>query len=245
MARSTTPSPDPSGGSLYIRASKLLVMLILAESSMELAPPEIWRHPSIARDAERRGKRPGEILLDRARHHGAMLGLKDAERRGRPDIVHMCMLAFQYSLLAAVGRGSMAVHTINDVVIRLRPDVRPPKNYNNFVGLMEQLLSLGRVPAEGEPLMRAEPKGLRPLLDEAGGAWVVLHERGVRMDPLELGRLLADSVVVVGGFPHGDFKNSWLLEEADGVYRLGDRPLDAWQVVSRAVVLAEIALGLI
>ncbi|MGC8973867.1 MAG: 16S rRNA methyltransferase [Thermoproteus sp.] len=221
------------------------MMLVLAESSLELVPPEIWRHPAVLRDAERRGKKPGEILLDRARHHGAMLGLKDAERRGRPDIVHMCMLAFQYSPLNLAGRGSMVVHTIKDVVVRARPDVRPPKNYNNFVGLMEQLLSSGRVPAEGEPLMTAEAKDLRSLLEEAGGRWVVLHERGRRADPLELGRLLADSVVVVGGFPHGDFKNAWLLEEAEGVYRIGDRPLDAWQVVSKAVTLAEIALGLI
>ncbi len=218
---------------------------MLAEAALELMPRELWRHPVVVKDASRRGKEPGRLLLDRARHHRAMAALRASERRGRPDIVHMCVLAFQYSLLNAAGRGSMFVHTLNDVVIRIRPDARPPKNYNNFVGLMEQLLAEGRVPPQGEPLMIAERKGLGDLLKELGGRWVVLHERGRREDPLELGRILADSVVVVGGFPHGDFENKWLLEEAAGVYRIGDRPLDAWQVVARAVAFAEIALGLV
>ncbi len=221
------------------------MILVLAEAALELVPREIWRHPAVVRDARRRGKEPGRILLDRARHHEAMAALRGSERRGRPDIAHMCILAFQYSILNAVGRGLMAIHTIGDVVIKMRPDVRPPKNYNNFVGLMEQLLAEGRVPPQGEPLMTAERKTLRGLLEELGGRWVVLHERGRRVDPQTLGRLLADSVVVVGGFPHGDFKNKWVLEEAVDIYRIGDRPLDAWQVVARAVTLAEIALGLI
>ncbi|MEL9990873.1 MAG: 16S rRNA methyltransferase [Thermoproteus sp.] len=221
------------------------MILVLAESSLELIPPEIRRHPVVVRDAKRRHKRPEEILLDRSRHHGAMSSLARAEKRGRPDIVHMCLLAFQYSLLNMAGRGSMYIHTINDLVIRLKPDVRPPKNYNNFVGLMEQLLVNGRVPPSGEPLMTVEKMGLKALVESLGSRWVVLHERGARKDPLELGSLLADSVVVVGGFPHGDFDNKWLLEGADAVYRLGDRALDAWQVVARAVALAELALGLI
>lgn len=230
---------------LISRVDVSAMILVLAEAALELVPRELWRHPAVVKDARRRGKEPGRILLDRARHHTAMATLRSSERRGRPDIVHMCMLAFQYSLLNAAGKGSMFVHAINDVVIKIRPDTRPPKNYYNFVGLMEQLLAEGRVPPRGDPLMVVERKKLRDLLEELGGRWVVLHERGRRADPLELGRGLADSVVVVGGFPHGDFENKWVVEEAAGVYRIGDRPLDAWQVVAKAVALAEIALGLI
>jgi rRNA small subunit pseudouridine methyltransferase Nep1 len=221
------------------------VILVLAEASLELVPQEIAGHPAVLADARRRGKRPGELLLDRARHHRAMASLPNAHKRGRPDIVHQVLLAYQFSLLNLKGLGRLYIHTIADYVIEVDPATRPPKNYYNFVGLMEQLLLAGRVPPRGRPLMSARRIGLRRLLESLGREWVVLHEEGRRVDPLELGKTLAGSVVVVGGFPHGDFDNKWLLAEAAGVYKIGDMPLDAAQAVYRAVALAELALGLL
>jgi rRNA small subunit pseudouridine methyltransferase Nep1 len=75
------------------------VILVLAESALELVPSELRRHPAVLADAKRRRKKPGEILLDRSRHHPAMRDLPDASRRGRPDIVHQVLLVFQYSML--------------------------------------------------------------------------------------------------------------------------------------------------
>ncbi|MBP1449500.1 MAG: 16S rRNA methyltransferase [Thermoproteus sp.] len=221
------------------------MILVLAESSLELVPSEIAGHPAILSDARRRRKRPSEILLDRAKHHRAMRGLPKAEKRGRPDIVHQSALAFQYSILNKKGFGKLYIHTLSNIIIEIESNTRLPKNYNNFIGLMEQLLKEGRTPPRGRPLTRAEKGDLKELLDSLGGRWIVLHENGARVDPFELGRRLARSVVVVGGFPHGDFENRWVLHRADGVFRIGDYPLDSWQVVYRAVTLAEIALGLL
>lgn len=111
------------------------MILVLAESALELVPRELWGHPAVVADARRRGKRPGELLLDRARHHPAMSHLTDAARRGRPDIVHQVLLVFQYSLLNRRGLGRVYVHTRDDHVISIRPETRVPKNYNNFVSL--------------------------------------------------------------------------------------------------------------
>lgn len=220
------------------------MILVLAEAALELVPQEIASHPAVLADARRRGKKPGELLLDRARHHKAMASLPNAHKRGRPDIVHQVLLAYQFSILNLKGFGRLYIHTVSDYVIEVDPATRPPKNYYNFVGLMEQLLSRGRVPPGGRPLMSARRSNLRELLTSLG-RWVVLHEGGRRIDPLELGKTLADSVVVVGGFPHGDFDNKWLLAEAAGVYKIGDTPLDTAQVIYRAVALAELALGLL
>lgn len=221
------------------------MILVLAESALELVPRELWGHPAVVADARRRGKRPGELLLDRARHHPAMSQLIDASRRGRPDIVHQVLLAFQYSLLNRRGLGRVYVHTRDDHVISIRPETRVPKNYNNFVSLMEQLFSAGKVPPSGEPLMELSRKSLRGLLEELGGRWVALHEAGERASLPGLGLSLLGSVVVVGGFPRGDFANRWVLEKAAGVYRIGDEAMDALQVVCRAVVAAELAAGLV
>ncbi|MCC6031693.1 MAG: 16S rRNA methyltransferase [Pyrobaculum sp.] len=221
------------------------MILVLAESALELVPSELWRHPAVLADAKRRRKKPGEILLDRSRHHPAMRDLPDASRRGRPDIVHQVLLVFQYSMLNKRGLGRAYVHTRDDYVISLRPETRPPKSYNNFVSLLEQLYKVGRVPPSGEPLMELHKKDLRRLLEELGGRWVVLHETGEKLPLLDLGAALLNSVVVVGGFPHGDFENRWVLEKAVGRYRIGDEAMDAPQAVCRAVVATEAAAGLI
>lgn len=222
-----------------------MLVLVLAEAALELVPPELAGHPAVAADARRRGKRPQEVLLDRARHHPAMGALRDAERRGRPDLVHQVLLAFLYSPLALSGRGRIYVHTRDDLVVSVEPGTRIPKNYNNFVGLMEQLFKLGQVPPDGRPLLRLERRGLKELLEELGGRWVALHEGGRRATLEELGRALADGVAVLGGFPHGDFQNGWVLEEAADVVRIGDRPLEAGQVACRLLAAVEAHLGLI
>ncbi|MFN7106011.1 MAG: 16S rRNA methyltransferase [Pyrobaculum sp.] len=219
------------------------MILILAESPLELVPPELWSHPAVLADARRRRKKPGEILLDRARHHPAMQTLPQASRRGRPDIVHQTLLLFQYSPAARLGKAY--IHTREDYVVKIRPDARIPKNYNNFLSLVEQLYAAGRVPPGGEPLMEIYKTTLAQLLKGLGGRWVAMHEKGVKKPLWELGQIVRDAVVVVGGFPHGDFENQWVLEEAEGVYRIGDRPLDALQVVCRLAAAAEAASGLI
>jgi len=37
-----------------------MLNLILVEAALEIVPPGIQHHPSVRRDAKRRGKRPGE-----------------------------------------------------------------------------------------------------------------------------------------------------------------------------------------
>ncbi|ABL88952.1 Suppressor Mra1 [Pyrobaculum islandicum DSM 4184] len=221
------------------------MIVVLAESALELVPRELWNHPVIQADAKRRGKKPGEILLDRARHHLAMSSLRDASKRGRPDIVHQVLLVFQYSLLNKRGLGRIYIHTQGDYTIYVRWETRIPKNYNNFVSLMEQLYATGRVPPKGEPLIELYKKDLSTLLRELGGRWVVLHESGVKKPFIELGAALLNSVVVIGGFPHGDFTNKWVLEKADAIYKIGDETMDAAQVVYRAITAAEVAAGLL
>ncbi|MCP8317603.1 MAG: 16S rRNA methyltransferase, partial [archaeon] len=65
--------------------SEKSLVLILAESALELIPHELWKHPSVVKHASSKGKKVSEILLDRSYHHSAMLRLKDSEKRGRPD----------------------------------------------------------------------------------------------------------------------------------------------------------------
>jgi len=221
------------------------LILLLAESSLELVPKDIAAHPAVVSDARRRRKSPTEIILDRAKHHFAMAKLPNAHKRGRPDIVHQSLLLFQYSILNYKYLGSIIIHTISNKIIYMSRKTRIPKNYNNFIGLFEQLLVKGKAPVNGKPLLIATDGDLRTALRRLGDNWVLLHEKGRRVNFDELGKALYGSIVVVGGFPRGDFENRWLLECAADVVRVGDFPLDAAQVIYRAVTAVEKFLGLI
>jgi rRNA small subunit pseudouridine methyltransferase Nep1 len=136
-----------------------MLHLVIAEAELELVPKAILDHPAVVNHARRRGKRPDEILLDSTYHHAAIKKLPDGERRGRPDIVHICLLNALESIASKEGKLRVYVHTRNDEVIYIRPETRIPRNYNRFVGLMESLFR-DRVVPRGLELLRIEEKSL-------------------------------------------------------------------------------------
>ncbi len=222
--------------------------LVLVEAGLELVPRELWRHPAVRKSAERRGKKPREILLDVSLHRPAMLGLKDAEKRGRPDIAHFCALLALGSLLNKLGLLTLHLHTYDDKVIEVAPQTRLPRNYNRFVSLVEQLLVEGRVPpGSNEPLLRVEPAGLKELISRLSSSRVfLLSEKGVKMGAGELARKIAGEekpAVLIGCFQAGDFRSA-TYELAHEVVAISQLPLDAWNVVAKVLSSVEDVLGL-
>ena len=69
-----------------------MLSLVIAEASLELVPRELHNHNAITAYCKKMGKRPSEVLLDNSWHFGAMKGLKNEFKRGRPDLVHFCLL---------------------------------------------------------------------------------------------------------------------------------------------------------
>ncbi|MCD6323785.1 MAG: 16S rRNA methyltransferase [Desulfurococcales archaeon] len=212
------------------------VVFVIAEAALELVPPEIAGHSAVSRNARRRGKSPVETLLDVSLHYPAMKRLRDREKRGRPDILHVTLLELLSSPLNLEGLMKIYVHTYGDYAITVDPSTKVPRNYMRFVGLMEQLLTVGRVPPNSDkPLMKAYPSTFRNLLKEAGfESCILLSEEGDLKPPEEIcGEALnSDLPLVIGGFPHGKFN-----EEVSGICRstfsIYHRPLEAWVVASR------------
>ena len=221
--------------------------LVIAESALERVPAEIQNHPEIIRYAKRRGKKPGEVLLDRSYHHSAMMRLKNAERRGRPDIVHFSLLEALGSPLNKGGLLDLYVHTFDDCILSVDRVVRLPKNYNRFVGLMEDLLELGRVPPEGEVLITAKRGSLKSLISELHPTTVLVLTSGGRLARLdgvmEEASKAPRLAVIIGGFPRGEFSED-ILKLADRLVAISPEPLEAWTVVSRVIYEYERAVGL-
>lgn len=185
-----------------------MLHLILADSELETVPPKISSNKSIDRKARRRGRQPTELLLDSNYFHEPMRKLEDSKRRGRPDIVHVCMLTALDSPLNHEGSLRFSVHTRHDKVIEVDPETRIPRSYNRFVGLMEQLFLTGKVPPES-PLLKIRDTTLAKKVKETRSKKVVtLRKNGKRIPRKNLFQGLSrrdDFCVIVGGFPHGDF----------------------------------------
>ena len=224
------------------------IAIALVEASLELVPPEIAKHPAVEKAAKRRRKRSLAMLLDKSLHYHAMKRLPGQEKRGRPDIVHFCMLEVLESPLCNKGYAQLYVHTLRGEVIKVRSDVRLPKNYNRFVGLMEQLLAFGRVPTKGEALLEVIGKGLdKAIEDFKPSRKVLLSERGVRMNPLDLASKVLEGggrvMIMIGAFPHGEFSDE-VLRSADEVVSVYDEVLEGFVATSIVLRALEFKLGL-
>ncbi|ASJ08949.1 16S rRNA methyltransferase [Thermococcus siculi] len=212
-----------------------MLHLVIAEAELELVPKSIADHSSVVNYARRRGKKPEEVLLDSTYHHPALKKLEDGERRGRPDIVHICLLNALESIANREGLLRVYVHTRNDEVIYVKPETRIPRNYNRFVGLMESLFKNRVVPRDLE-LLRMEEKSLGELVEEIEPDEVfVMSEGGTPTKPRDFGetlRSLENPLVIVGGFPHGDFKSEIPWNKIS-IYKA---PLMAWTVVNEIII---------
>jgi rRNA small subunit pseudouridine methyltransferase Nep1 len=224
------------------------LLLILAESALEPIPDEIRDHPAIRRSARRRGKDPSELILDRSLHHFAMRGLSNSGKRGRPDIVHAALIGALGTPLNREGLLSVYVHTIGDMIIEVNPAVRLPKNYNRFIGLMEQLFASGSIrSSSGETLLRIRPGRMRDLLGSLRPSMAMAFTRaGVPRTMRECVRELVSHerpAAIIGGFPHGGFSEE-TLGLANALACIDRESLDASLVVSRLIYEFEEAMGL-
>jgi len=232
--------------SLQLKELSMLI-LILAESALETIPKDLWRHHAVSRHSEKRGKHPQFLLLDRSYHHAAMKTLPENEKRGRPDIVHFALLEALGSPLNKERLLQVYVHTVNNHVIRVKSEARLPRNYNRFVGLVEQLYELGRAPPNGPALLKLETKTLPQLLREISPTHVMAFSRAGKPLTLEESVLKLSSeekpAVIIGGFPHGHF-SATTIKLADEVVCIDHETLEAWTVISRVIYEYERAISL-
>lgn len=225
-----------------------MLHLIIAEAALETIPRELWSNPIIRRHAAKRGKHPSKILLDLSYHYPAAKRLKDIEKRGRPDITHFCLLEALGSLANRRGTLKVYVHTYNDKVIYIDPETRLPRHYLRFVGLIEQLFEKGKVPPKAQkPLLWVKDMTISELVKEIGVSSVMLMtEKGEYYSferLVEYFQTEKDTVVIIGGFQRGDFKQD-TYNVAKLKVSIFNEPLEAWVVISRVLTAYEKALGL-
>ncbi len=207
-----------------------MMEIILGDSELELVPREIQSHPSVVKSARLREKKPSTILLDASLHHSAIRSKygTEAERRGRPDIVHLFLMNSLESILNKEGALRVYVHTRNNDVIKINPETRLPRTYNRFVGLIEHVFQNRYVPDRENPLLTMEKMSLQSLAKSTGNKIVILSENGRKVN-LKNYEIPEDITFIIGGFPHGDFLSN--VNFGDDVISIHSQTLMAWVTV--------------
>jgi rRNA small subunit pseudouridine methyltransferase Nep1 len=181
-------------------------------------------------------------LLDRSYHHAAMLKMDEGNKRGRPDIVHFALMEALGTPLFMKGLLRVYVHTIDNKLIAVADNLRVPKSYFRFEGLMVGLFRDRSVKSEeGAVLMEISDGTLADLLDAIKPARVIgLSTTGVqgRVEKAVAENLANSCAFVIGGFPRGHFSES-TTKLLNLTYSISDLGLEAHVVIARILYECE------
>ena len=211
-----------------------MISLILTESSLELVPKELRSHPSVVSHAQKLGKKPSEILLDNSWHFAAMKGMSNEIKRGRPDLVHFCILEATTIPLYKKNKIKIYIHTINDKVIYFGENVHIPKSYHRFEGLIEKLFLEKTIESNGNVLLEIKEKSFSELIDEIKPSKVVgLSSKGEKHSFENIiSEIPENCCLVIGGFQKGQFSDI-VNSRVDQLISIDDFSFEAHIVVAR------------
>jgi len=151
------------------------------------------------------------------------------------------------SPLNKAGFLSIDIHTINDVVIRVNPKVRIPKNFNRFIGLIEQLFKFKKVPPKKEYLLKIEEIRLDELIRSyKGSEFFILSEHGKPYNREKMFKVFRGNksvVLLIGAFHRGEFGKQ-IEKLTPNKIKIDSETLDSAIVVSAIINAYEYAINL-
>jgi len=217
-----------------------MLSLVLAESALELVPKSIQKHPSVVSHSQKLGKHPSEILLDNSWHFAAMKGIENELQRGRPDLVHLCLLEACTIPLYFENKIKIYIHTVNDKVIRIGTNVRIPKSYHRFEGLIEKLYKEKTISNEDSSLLELKEMSFSKLIDHIKPKKVIgLSTQGEQSSYENVvSKLDDDCCLIIGGFHKGHFSEI-VKKRIDELYCIDTKSLEAHIAVGRVLYECE------
>ncbi|MFX0072698.1 MAG: 16S rRNA methyltransferase [Candidatus Hermodarchaeota archaeon] len=213
------------------------LILILAECGVELIPKQIRNHPSVKKNLT--NKLYASQLLDNSLHHSAMKQLKNFEKRGRPDIVHLCLLNALGSPLNKGGHLKLYMHTNKGKIFHYNSNIRIAKNYNRFKGLMANLLIDGEI----KDFITQFKGSIRELIATFKNPEIFLfsHKGNLKKTYNELffKDMSKNIVAIIGGFQKGTFSKN-ILGLSQKLTSISKEHLEAWIVTAKVINYYEI-----
>jgi len=208
--------------------------LVIAESAIELVPNTIQNHPSVVSHAKKLEKNPSDILLDNSWHFAAMKGIENEFKRGRPDIVHLCLLEACTIPLYFENKIKVFLHTIDDKAIFIGEKVRIPKSYHRFEGLMEKLYKEKIIKSDGKKLLELKEMNFSDLIHHINPKKVIGLSINGKLESYQsiASTIEDDFCIVIGGFQKGHF-SELVTKRFDEMYSVDKKSLEAHVAVGR------------
>jgi rRNA small subunit pseudouridine methyltransferase Nep1 len=217
--------------------SKYLNTIVLEDASLELVPKKYRNHDS-CQEVERKFGVPADLqILDDNFHHAIVSRLKQGERRGRPDIVHIALLDITSTPLYMNDGVRVVIHTCGQAAIILGRGVRIPRTLQRFCGVMSRILARKQEEREKGLFSFNENQSLEEVISLSDATNVVSFSRkGVLTNLNELVKEIQSTSTItawiVGAFPHGHFKDE-VRAVSNRMVSISDSPLPAHVVTAR------------
>ncbi|UCC19401.1 MAG: hypothetical protein JSV62_15055 [Promethearchaeota archaeon] len=217
------------------------LILILVECGIELLPKVIRNHPAVKKNLS--SGIYSSQLLDNALHFSAMKNLKNRDKRGRPDIIHSCLLNALGSPLNKNGNLILYIHTINNKIFEFNPKIRIARNFNRFKGLMAKLLIDGSIETENSKLIAPFKGNLKELISKFENPEVYLFSsKGKLIDnhkELFVEDLAKNYIIIIGGFQKSSFSED-IVNLSENSFSISKHSLDAWVATNRIITYYEL-----
>lgn len=218
-----------------------MLTILLVDTELELIPREMLGDKSIRMHAQKRKKAAGKILLDSNYMHTTIDRFYPGQsnRRGRPDIIYHFLTMALESILNKRGHLRIWIHTRNDKVIEISPQIRLPKSYNRFIGLMEDLYDKREIKAGENTLLKLHDANMKSMLELANVKNPkIMSPVG---EPVKIQSVFQDKEqdqsFIIGGFSEGDYTSDvYTLGKARSIFQ---EELTIWTVANELIVQYE------
>ncbi len=181
-----------------------MLNIVIGDAELEIIPEEMRKDPVLRRIANKNKKDINYMLLDSNYMHSIIEKYYPGKsnRYGRPDIIYIFLEVALESILNRSGNLRVYIHTKRNKVIEINPDVRLPKSYNRFQGLIEDLFRKEKIVYNGNILLEMYDMDLLTLLSRFNNV-VVLSPHGENSKLHDL--MYDDLCMLIGGFSEGDY----------------------------------------
>ncbi|MFX0041670.1 MAG: hypothetical protein ACFE8L_02055 [Candidatus Hodarchaeota archaeon] len=222
------------------------LIIVLVECGIELIPKHIRKHSAIQKNLSSRIY--ATQLLDNALHHSAMINLQNSEKRGRPDITHLCLLNALGSPLNKSGNLKIYLHTVNNKIFEFNSNIRIARNFNRFKGLIAKLLIDGSIEVGSSKLIASFNGGLKELINKFKNKEIYLFSINGKIinnyKDLFSNDLTKNYIAIIGGFQKGNFSKE-IIALSENLISISQYSLDAWVVVNKIINYYELTYNIL
>ncbi len=222
--------------------------IILTEVALELIPKSLTKEPSAIKNVKKFG-RAGEIL-DTSLHHSIIHTLKNSKKRGRPDILHHFLLDTLGS--PANLNGYLEIYfQCSSGFYKVSSEMKCPRDYIRFKGLMYQLIRKGHVPPKQQPYLISRmdldlKDWTKNNFTDKNTFLFSVNGKAASLEKITSKFFNASNecAVLIGGFQKGHFSD-YVSKIPSQNFALSDRGYDSWIVTNRILAKFEQDLNLI